>query len=94
MVVDVDQRMTDLTPSHAARIRCLSAITAATTPSSTSLPPRNSSLFSFTSLADKLITHIPVSSLFQSSNNEILTKQRSMSEKPDGPPPPFTREEV
>ncbi|KAM7516525.1 hypothetical protein LguiA_006108 [Lonicera macranthoides] len=62
-MVDVDRRMTGLTPSHAAGLRRLSARAAATTPSSTSLPPRNSSLFSFTSLADKLISHLKNSNI-------------------------------
>ncbi|KAL7101365.1 hypothetical protein ACP275_08G050000 [Erythranthe tilingii] len=55
-MVDVDRRMTGLNPAHVAGLRRLSARAASSAPS-TPLPPRNS-LFSFTSLADKLITHL------------------------------------
>lgn len=55
-MVDVDRRMTGLNPAHVAGLRRLSARAAASAPS-TPLPPRNS-LFSFTSLADKVITHL------------------------------------
>ncbi|CDP02495.1 unnamed protein product [Coffea canephora] len=59
-MVDVDRRMTGLNPAHVAGLRRLSARAAAaasaSTPS-TPLPPRNS-LLSFTSLADKVLTHL------------------------------------
>ncbi|CAI9110171.1 OLC1v1010150C1 [Oldenlandia corymbosa var. corymbosa] len=59
-MVDVDRRMTGLNPGHVAGLRRLSARAAAaasaSTPS-TPLPPRNS-LISFTSLADKVLTHL------------------------------------
>ncbi|PIN25247.1 hypothetical protein CDL12_02010 [Handroanthus impetiginosus] len=55
-MVDVDRRMTGLNPAHIAGLRRLSARAAASAPS-TPLPPRNS-LFSFTSLADKVIAHL------------------------------------
>ncbi|KAI3452021.1 hypothetical protein Pfo_008686 [Paulownia fortunei] len=55
-MVDVDRRMAGLNPAHVAGLRRLSARAAASAPS-TPLPPRNS-LFSFTSLADKVITHL------------------------------------
>ncbi|KAK4426368.1 hypothetical protein Salat_1405400 [Sesamum alatum] len=55
-MVDVDRRMTGLNPAHVAGLRRLSARAAASAPS-TPLPPRNS-LFSFTSLADKVISHL------------------------------------
>ncbi|KAK1433069.1 hypothetical protein QVD17_09975 [Tagetes erecta] len=55
-MVDVDRRMTGLNPAHLAGLRRLSARAAASSPS-TPLPPRNS-LISFTSLADKVITHL------------------------------------
>ncbi|KAM7510388.1 hypothetical protein LguiB_009263 [Lonicera macranthoides] len=55
-MVDVDRRMTGLNPGHVAGLRRLSARAAASTPS-TPLPARNS-LVSFTSLADKVITHL------------------------------------
>ncbi|KAL6551723.1 hypothetical protein OROGR_007877 [Orobanche gracilis] len=60
-MVDVDMRMTDLNPSHVAGLRRLSARAAASAPS-TPLPSRNS-LFSFTSLADKVITHLKESGI-------------------------------
>ncbi|KAL6572950.1 hypothetical protein OROHE_002426 [Orobanche hederae] len=60
-MVDVDRRMTGLNPSHVAGLRRLSARAAASAPS-TPLPPRNS-LFSFTSLADKVITHLKESGI-------------------------------
>ncbi|KAK9285273.1 hypothetical protein L1049_024463 [Liquidambar formosana] len=65
-MVDVDRRMTGLNPAHIAGLRRLSARAAApstttTTSSSSSstasLPVRNG-LISFTSLADKVITHL------------------------------------
>ncbi|CAK9166506.1 unnamed protein product [Ilex paraguariensis] len=55
-MVDVDRRMIGLNPSHMAGLRRLSARAAASTPS-TPLPARNS-LQSFTSLADKVLTHL------------------------------------
>ncbi|KAK6128974.1 hypothetical protein DH2020_037281 [Rehmannia glutinosa] len=55
-MVDVDRRMTGLNPAHVAGLRRLSARAAASAPS-TPLPPRNS-LFSFSPLADKVITHL------------------------------------
>ncbi|KAK2967579.1 hypothetical protein RJ640_030450 [Escallonia rubra] len=55
-MVDVDRRMTGLNPAHVAGLRRLSARAAASAPS-TPLPPRNS-LVSFSSLADKVITHL------------------------------------
>ncbi|KAL3525691.1 hypothetical protein ACH5RR_014063 [Cinchona calisaya] len=59
-MVDVDRRMAGLNPAHVAGLRRLSARAAAaasgSTPS-TPLPPRNS-LLSFTSLADKVLTHL------------------------------------
>ncbi|KAL6993752.1 hypothetical protein U1Q18_011868 [Sarracenia purpurea var. burkii] len=56
-MVDVDRRMTGLNQAHVAGLRRLSARAAAATPPSTSLPIRNG-LFSFTSLADKVINHL------------------------------------
>lgn len=55
-MVDVDRRMTGLNPAHLAGLRRLSARAAASSPS-TPLPPRNS-LISFTTLADKVLTHL------------------------------------
>ncbi|CAI9282936.1 unnamed protein product [Lactuca saligna] len=55
-MVDVDRRMTGLNPAHLAGLRRLSARAAASSPS-TPLPARNS-LISFTSLADKVLTHL------------------------------------
>ncbi|KAL8473202.1 hypothetical protein ACS0TY_029472 [Phlomoides rotata] len=55
-MVDVDRRMTGLNPAHVAGLRRLSARAAASAPS-TPLPPRNS-LFSFSPLADKVISHL------------------------------------
>lgn len=57
--MDVDRRMTGLNPAHVAGLRRLSARAAAASAStpSTPLPPRNS-LLSFTSLADKVLTHL------------------------------------
>ncbi|KAL2241678.1 uncharacterized protein LOC105155205 [Sesamum indicum] len=60
-MVDVDRRMTGLNPAHVAGLRRLSARAAASAPS-TPLPPRNS-LFSFTSLADKVISHLKSSGI-------------------------------
>ncbi|XP_047311329.1 uncharacterized protein LOC124914766 [Impatiens glandulifera] len=53
-MVDVDRRMSGLNPAHAAGLRRLSARASA---ASSPLPLRNG-LFSFTSLADKLISHL------------------------------------
>ncbi|KAG2719815.1 hypothetical protein I3760_02G008800 [Carya illinoinensis] len=55
-MVDVDRRMTGLNPAHLAGLRRLSARAAAPSPAS-SLPVRNG-LISFSSLADKVITHL------------------------------------
>ncbi|KAJ4714878.1 Rho guanine nucleotide exchange factor 10-like protein [Melia azedarach] len=55
-MVDVDRRMTGLNPAHIAGLRRLSARAAAPS-SATSLPVRNG-LVSFSSLADKVITHL------------------------------------
>lgn len=55
-MVDVDRRMTGLNPAHLAGLRRLSARAAASSPS-TPLPARNS-LISFTSLAEKVLTHL------------------------------------
>nr|XP_043617431.1 uncharacterized protein LOC122589237 [Erigeron canadensis] len=55
-MVDVDRRMTGLNPAHLAGLRRLSARAAASQPS-TPLPARNS-LISFTTLADKVLTHL------------------------------------
>lgn len=55
-MVDVDRRMTGLNPAHIAGLRRLSARAAAPT-TATSLPVRNG-LVSFSSLADKVITHL------------------------------------
>ncbi|XP_022752099.1 uncharacterized protein LOC111300745 [Durio zibethinus] len=55
-MVDVDRRMSGLNPAHAAGLRRLSArASAPSTPAS--LPVRNG-LQSFSSLADKVITHL------------------------------------
>ena len=61
-MVDVDRRMTGLNPAHVAGLRRLSARAAAapsttTTTTTTSLPVRNG-LLSFSSLAEKVITHL------------------------------------
>ncbi|XP_076941412.1 uncharacterized protein LOC143610960 [Bidens hawaiensis] len=55
-MVDVDRRMSGLNPAHLAGLRRLSARAATSSPS-TPLPARNS-LISFTSLADKVLTHL------------------------------------
>ncbi|XP_076884740.1 uncharacterized protein LOC143534016 [Bidens hawaiensis] len=55
-MVDVDRRMSGLNHAHLAGLRRLSARAAASSPS-TPLPARNS-LISFTSLADKVLTHL------------------------------------
>ncbi|KAL0535988.1 hypothetical protein IC582_024920 [Cucumis melo] len=52
-MVDVDRRMSTLNPAHIAGLRRLSARAAATS----SAPLRNS-LLSFSSLADKVLTHL------------------------------------
>ncbi|XP_047319077.1 uncharacterized protein LOC124922387 [Impatiens glandulifera] len=57
-MVDVDRRMTGLNPAHLAGLRRLSARAAASTP----LPIRNG-LFSFTTLAEKLISHLKTSGI-------------------------------
>ncbi|XP_057501596.1 uncharacterized protein LOC130785432 [Actinidia eriantha] len=56
-MVDVDRRMTGLNPAHVAGLRRLSARAAAAPPPSGPLTARNG-LLSFTSLADKVITHL------------------------------------
>ncbi|EPS69454.1 hypothetical protein M569_05309, partial [Genlisea aurea] len=58
-MVDVDRRMASLNHSHVAGLRRLSARAAAPAASapSTPIPPRNS-LFSFASLAEKVIAHL------------------------------------
>ncbi|POO02805.1 SMI1/KNR4-like domain containing protein [Trema orientale] len=60
-MVDVDRRMTGLNPAHVAGLRRLSARAAAapstTTATTPSLPVRNG-LLSFSSLAEKVITHL------------------------------------
>ncbi|XAR57792.1 hypothetical protein NMG60_11026057 [Bertholletia excelsa] len=61
-MVDVDRRMTGLNPAHVAGLRRLSARAAAGFPPSGSLPARTS-LLSFTSLADKVITHLKSSGI-------------------------------
>ncbi|WCJ31139.1 hypothetical protein M5689_012650 [Euphorbia peplus] len=55
-MVDVDRRMTGLNPAHVAGLRRLSA-RAAANPASTPLPVRNG-LVSFSTLADKVISHL------------------------------------
>ncbi|KAD4888154.1 hypothetical protein R6Q59_034751 [Mikania micrantha] len=55
-MVDVDRRMSGLNPAHLAGLRRLSARAAASAPS-TPLPARNS-LISFSSLSDKVLTHL------------------------------------
>ncbi|CAL0314407.1 unnamed protein product [Lupinus luteus] len=54
-MVDVDRRMSGLNPAHVAGLRRLSARAASV--SSSSLPPRNG-VVSFSSLVDKVITHL------------------------------------
>lgn len=60
-MVDVDRRMAGLNPAHVAGLRRLSARAAASAPS-TPVPYRNG-LFSFTSLADKVISHLKSSGI-------------------------------
>ncbi|KAH6838083.1 hypothetical protein C2S53_000025 [Perilla frutescens var. hirtella] len=60
-MVDVDRRMTGLNPAHLAGLRRLSARASSSAPS-TPLPPRHS-LFSFSSLADKVISHLKSSGI-------------------------------
>ncbi|KAF5463792.1 hypothetical protein F2P56_013925 [Juglans regia] len=55
-MVDVDRRITGLNPAHVAGLRRLSARAAASS-ATASLPLRNG-LLSFSSLADKVITHL------------------------------------
>ncbi|OWM66261.1 uncharacterized protein LOC116201919 [Punica granatum] len=55
-MVDVDRRITGLNPAHVAGLRRLSA-RAAAAPTSTGSSTRNG-LFSFSSLADKVISHL------------------------------------
>lgn len=56
-MVDVDRRMTGLSPAHVAGLRRLSARAAAASSPSNPSTPRNN-LFSFTSLAKTLLTHL------------------------------------
>ncbi|KAK9067060.1 hypothetical protein SSX86_014384 [Deinandra increscens subsp. villosa] len=70
-MVDVDRRMSGLNPAHLAGLRRLSARAAAASSPSTPLPPRNS-LISFTSLADKVLTHL---------KNSGVQVQTGLSEK-------------
>ncbi|KAF8405017.1 hypothetical protein HHK36_009913 [Tetracentron sinense] len=56
-MVDVDRRMTGLNPAHVAGLRRLSARAAAATTPTTTVPVRNG-LLSFSSLADKVISHL------------------------------------
>ncbi|PIN19199.1 hypothetical protein CDL12_08126 [Handroanthus impetiginosus] len=84
-MVDVDRRMTGLNPGHVAGLRRLSA-RAATAPS-TPLPPRNS-LLSFTSLADKVISHlkssgIPVQSGLSESEFALAEAEFGFAFPPD-----------
>lgn len=60
-MVDVDRRMTGLNPAHLAGLRRLSARAAAPSPA-TPVPSRNS-LLSFTTLADKVVTHLKSSGI-------------------------------
>ncbi|KAM7251016.1 hypothetical protein ACFE04_022899 [Oxalis oulophora] len=55
-MVDVDRRLTGLNPAHIAGLRRLSA--RASAPSTPNTLPARNSLLSFTSLADKVITHL------------------------------------
>lgn len=57
-MVDVDRRMTGLNPAHIAGLRRLSA-RAASVPATAAAPlPVRNGLLSFSSLADKVITHL------------------------------------
>ncbi|XP_071711512.1 uncharacterized protein [Rutidosis leptorrhynchoides] len=69
-MVDVDRRMTGLNPAHLAGLRRLSARAAASQPS-TPLPARNS-LISFTTLAEKVLTHL---------KNSNIQVQQGLSDK-------------
>ncbi|KAH7566585.1 hypothetical protein ACOSP7_023146 [Xanthoceras sorbifolium] len=60
-MVDVDRRMTGLNPAHVAGLRRLSARAAAPS-AAASLPVRNG-LVSFSSLAEKVITHLKTSGI-------------------------------
>ncbi|KAG8384382.1 hypothetical protein BUALT_Bualt04G0112300 [Buddleja alternifolia] len=85
-MVDVDRRMTGLNKAHVAGLRRLSARAAASAPS-TPLPPRNS-LFSFSSLADKVITHlkdsgIPVQSGLTESEFAVAEAEFGFAFPPD-----------
>ncbi|CAL1408659.1 unnamed protein product [Linum trigynum] len=58
-MVDVDRRMTGLNPAHIAGLRRLSARAAASSTANSGVPlPVRNGLLSFTSLADKVITHL------------------------------------
>ncbi|XP_010269757.1 PREDICTED: uncharacterized protein LOC104606317 [Nelumbo nucifera] len=61
-MVDVDRRMTGFNPAHVAGLRRLSARAAAAPSVTATLPPRNG-LISFSSLADKVISHLRNSSI-------------------------------
>ncbi|OVA15823.1 hypothetical protein BVC80_1825g69 [Macleaya cordata] len=56
-MVDVERRMTGLNPAHVAGLRRLSARAAAPSTTTTTVPNRNG-LLSFSSLADKVISHL------------------------------------
>ncbi|KAF8377544.1 hypothetical protein HHK36_030926 [Tetracentron sinense] len=56
-MVDVDRRMTGLNPAHVAGLRRLSARAAVVSFATTSAPIQNG-LLSFSSLADKVISHL------------------------------------
>ncbi|CAH9069374.1 unnamed protein product [Cuscuta europaea] len=57
-MVDVDRRMTGLNPAHIAGLRRLSARAAAAAIPSTYVNPPSNSLFSFNTLADKVVAHL------------------------------------
>ncbi|KAI9089228.1 hypothetical protein K1719_029507 [Acacia pycnantha] len=57
-MVDVDRRMTGLNPAHIAGLRRLSARAASVSATAASTLPIRNGLLSFSSLADKVITHL------------------------------------
>ncbi|OVA15671.1 hypothetical protein BVC80_1313g62 [Macleaya cordata] len=57
-MVDVDRRMTGLSPAHVAGLRRLSARAAAAPTTKTPTLPVRNGLISFSSLADKVISHL------------------------------------
>ncbi|KAF7828729.1 hypothetical protein G2W53_019893 [Senna tora] len=57
-MVDVDRRMSGLNPAHIAGLRRLSARAASVSATASSSLPLRNGLLSFSSLADKLITHL------------------------------------